>query len=130
MKNFSPYSKPYKPTAPPKTQLVHITTQKDRVFNECSAKIPYGVKTVKIDIHPGDDYVSDTADLDWGYEEEQPNPNYEKQHAKYLEDLEKYNQEIKEWEKKKEVWDKEQIEKELKHKRNLFKRLKKELGEE
>lgn len=58
-----------------------------------------------------------------------PNPNYEKETEQYEEKRKKYLADLKEWNKNKKIYEDEKKAKELEVKKQLFEKLKKELGE-
>jgi len=122
--HFSPYSKPYAPSKPQEMITQWETISESRGTYDM-LPIPAGADHVEVEIL--DDYGDYTAKVTFSKSKQVPNPNYEKQMARYKEDWATYKQELKEWKKLKKEWDEQQAKEKLESKKKLYEQLKKEL---
>lgn len=126
MSKFNPYYKPVPPT-PPSPTLTQNVTLKEFSGNESDH--------ISIDhfMHPEATYVrvrpcDEDFDIDICATKVVPNPNYQKELARYEKALAKYNVLIATWTEQKKKYDSEAKSRALKAKKEQFLKLKKELA--
>ncbi len=131
-KGFSIHSEPrFYATKPQETinKSIVLKSMKDVSSYETIsvADIPDGTTEIKINgINTGGQWESDTIDeITFVKTEHIPNPNYEKELAKYQKDYEKHQDELKNWKRWKKIYEDERRAKAEENERKTYDRLKK-----
>lgn len=131
-KKFNPYSKPSPPLKPKATVQVNVVLSSFSMYPYTSMEIPKcpeGATHIYVANVDYDSYDVGAIDIQFIKLQKVPVEDYEKKIKKYNEKYELYKEELKEWNTLKKAYDDETKDVQLKSKRAMYEKLKKELGE-